>query len=76
MDTLFSLAYDELRRIAKRVRGSRAETLSTTAIVHEAYLKLAPSGIPVKDRAHFKKAFGPLYVLPADAGGACCAPRG
>ena len=29
-----------------------------------------------KDRAHFEKAFGPLYVLPADTGGACCAPRG
>jgi RNA polymerase sigma factor (TIGR02999 family) len=54
MDALFSLAYDELRRIAKKVRGSRADTLSTTAIVHEAYLKLAPSGIPAKDRAHFK----------------------
>jgi RNA polymerase sigma factor (TIGR02999 family) len=54
MDTLFSLAYDELRRIAKRVRGTRVDTLSTTAIVHEAYLKLAPSGIPAKDRAHFK----------------------
>lgn len=29
-----------------------------------------------KDRAHFEKAFGPLYVIPADTGGACCAPRG
>ena len=29
-----------------------------------------------KDRAHFEKTFGPLYVLPADTGGTCCAPRG
>ena len=29
-----------------------------------------------KDRVHFQKAFGPLYVIPADTGGACCAPRG
>jgi len=29
-----------------------------------------------KDRDHFKKAFGPLYVIPAGTGGACCAPRG
>ena len=29
-----------------------------------------------KDRAHFEKTFGPLYVIPADTGGACCAPRG
>ena len=29
-----------------------------------------------KDRTHFEKTFGPLYVIPADTGGACCAPRG
>lgn len=29
-----------------------------------------------KDRAQFKKAFGPLYVVPTDTGGACCTPRG
>lgn len=29
-----------------------------------------------KDRAQFKKSFGPLYVVPADTGGACCTPRG
>jgi ArsR family transcriptional regulator len=29
-----------------------------------------------KDRAQFEKAFGPLYVVPTDAGGACCEPRG
>lgn len=29
-----------------------------------------------KDRAQFEKTFGPLYVIPADSGGACCAPRG
>ena len=29
-----------------------------------------------RDRAQFEKAFGPLYVVPTDAGGACCVPRG
>jgi ArsR family transcriptional regulator len=29
-----------------------------------------------RDRAQFEKAFGPLYVVPTDSGGACCAPRG
>ena len=29
-----------------------------------------------KDRAQFAKTFGPLYVVPTDAGGACCTPRG
>ena len=28
-----------------------------------------------RDRAQFDKAFGPLYVVPTDAGGACCTPR-
>lgn len=54
LDTLFSLAYDELRRIANRVRGDQSATLSTTALVHEAYLKLIPSGVPANDAAHFK----------------------
>ena len=54
LDTLFALAYDELRRIARRVRGNRLDTLSTTALVHEAYLKLLPSNVPANDAAHFK----------------------
>jgi ArsR family transcriptional regulator, arsenate/arsenite/antimonite-responsive transcriptional repressor len=29
-----------------------------------------------RDRAQFEKAFGRLYVVPTDAGGACCTPRG
>ena len=28
-----------------------------------------------RDRAQFEKAFGSLYVVPMDAGGACCTPR-
>ncbi len=39
---LMPLVYDELRRLAQRqLRGQRAgHTLNTTALVHEAYLKL------------------------------------
>jgi ArsR family transcriptional regulator len=29
-----------------------------------------------KDREQFEKTFGPLYVVPTAAGGACCMPRG
>jgi RNA polymerase sigma factor (TIGR02999 family) len=54
LDVLFALAYDELKRIASRIRGSNNQTLSTTALVHEAYLKLLPSRIPANDAAHFK----------------------
>jgi RNA polymerase sigma factor (TIGR02999 family) len=55
IDALFTLAYNELRRIAHAVRQGRDHTLSTTAIVHEAYLKLLPSGVPANDAVHFKR---------------------
>lgn len=55
LDRLFPLVYDELRRLAAVVRQGRAgETLNATALVHEAFLKLAASSGPsVRDRAHF-----------------------
>ncbi|MGE3844352.1 MAG: ArsR/SmtB family transcription factor [Vicinamibacterales bacterium] len=36
---------------------------------------LARLSTTAKDRAHFAKSFGTLYVVPAESGGACCAPR-
>jgi RNA polymerase sigma factor (TIGR02999 family) len=56
LDALFPLVYEELRRIAhRRLRGgARGQTLNTTALVHEAYLRLAErTGPAVIDRAHF-----------------------
>jgi RNA polymerase sigma factor (TIGR02999 family) len=55
LDQLFGRVYDELRRLAHQVRGGRAgETLNTTALVHEAWLKLANAdALHLKDRAHF-----------------------
>jgi RNA polymerase sigma factor (TIGR02999 family) len=52
---VYERAYDELRRLAHRVREGRSGlTLDTTALVHEAYLKLVPGeGLVVRDRAHF-----------------------
>jgi RNA polymerase sigma factor (TIGR02999 family) len=43
MRQLFPLVYGELRRVAHRQLGAEpaGHTLSTTAVVHEAYLKLA-----------------------------------
>lgn len=57
---LFSAAYDELRRIAHRMRHREsADTLNTTALVHEAFIKLVPSkGLPVESLAHFKHIAG------------------
>lgn len=55
MDRLVPLVYEELRALAKRelYREQPGHTLHATALVHEAYLKLAGSGIPASDRAHF-----------------------
>ena len=55
VDGLFARVYDELRRLAHQVRRGRAgETLCTTALVHEAYVKLLPSeDMSWESRAHF-----------------------
>lgn len=55
-ETLFPLVYDELRRIAHRQlqREWQGHTLDTTALVHEAYLKLVDqTRTDFTDRAHF-----------------------
>jgi RNA polymerase sigma factor (TIGR02999 family) len=56
LEQLVPLVYDELRVIAHRQLASQARggTLSTTALVHEAYLKLVDqSHADWRDRAHF-----------------------
>jgi RNA polymerase sigma factor (TIGR02999 family) len=55
LDRLVPLVYEELRSLAKRElhREQQGHTLHATALVHEAYLKLAGSGMPASDRAHF-----------------------
>lgn len=56
LDDLFPLVYDELRRRAHQCLWSEAEghTLTPTALVHEAYLKLMDGDrLDWKDRAHF-----------------------
>src|SRR5712671_4387732 len=56
LDKLTPLVYDELRRIAHRYvqRERNGHTLGTTALVHEAYLRLAgQKKIEWQNRAHF-----------------------
>lgn len=56
LDALFPLVYEDLRRRAHRaLRGQPSGlTLSTTALVHESYLKLIGSQrVSWSDRAHF-----------------------
>lgn len=54
-DALAPLVYDELRRIAAAYmrRERPGQTLQATALVHEAYLRLANAGTPWHDRKHF-----------------------
>ena len=55
MASLFDVLYRELRRLA--VSAMRAErrdhTLQPTALVHEAYLRLADQHTPLEGRPHF-----------------------
>jgi RNA polymerase sigma factor (TIGR02999 family) len=56
VDRLVPILYNELRRIARRqMRGERADhTLDTTALVHEAYVKLVGlDRMSWQNRAHF-----------------------
>jgi RNA polymerase sigma-70 factor, ECF subfamily len=56
IDRVFPLVYDELHGVASRqLRSERADhTLNATALVHEAYMRLAGAdGIEWESRAHF-----------------------
>lgn len=57
LNDLFSLTYEELRRLASSVRrGDPSATLNPTALVNEAWLKLANTpGLASASRLHFKR---------------------
>ena len=54
-DALAPLVYQELRRLAAAYmrRERPGQTLQATALVHEAYLRLAGAGTPWHDERHF-----------------------
>lgn len=56
LDRVFSLVYDELRRLAhaQLARGPAGDTISTTVLIHEAWMRLADqTGARFPDRVHF-----------------------
>jgi RNA polymerase sigma-70 factor, ECF subfamily len=55
IERLLPLVYDDLRRIAHRQLGRERDghTVSTTALVHEAYLRLVDRHAGWEDRAQF-----------------------
>jgi len=52
---LFPIVYRELHRIAHKIRfqWNGQYTLNTTALVHEAYLKMADKDLSTSNRKHF-----------------------
>jgi RNA polymerase sigma factor (TIGR02999 family) len=57
LDDLFSVTYEELRRLASSVkRGDSGQTLNPTALVNEAWFKLANSrNFEATSHLHFKR---------------------
>jgi RNA polymerase sigma factor (TIGR02999 family) len=56
LDRAFAVVYGELRRLARwHLQAERSDsTLDTTALVHEAYLRLVgPTPVSLADRHHF-----------------------
>ena len=55
LERLMPLVYDQLRRIAHRYvqRERNDHTLQTSALVNEAYLRLADQNVGWQNRAHF-----------------------
>jgi RNA polymerase sigma factor (TIGR02999 family) len=55
LDALLPLVYDELRRVAHNyLRRERLDhTLQSTAVVHEAYLRLVQGAVTFQNREHF-----------------------
>ena len=55
LDRMLPLVYDELRRLARqRLQRERpGHTLQSTALVHEAYLRMMNQNVNWQSRAHF-----------------------
>jgi RNA polymerase sigma factor (TIGR02999 family) len=77
---LFALVYDQLKEVAHLQRMRQQEiTLNTTALVHEAFVKLARhESLAVHDRSHFMAvaATAMRHVLIDHARGRLTAKRG
>jgi DNA-directed RNA polymerase specialized sigma24 family protein len=55
LDDMFSAAYEELRRLASNLNRNAAATLNPTALVNEAWIRLANSGgTSPESLAHFR----------------------
>jgi RNA polymerase sigma-70 factor, ECF subfamily len=84
VEDLLPLVYEQLRRAAQQhlaaeAHGGAGQTLSATALVHEAYLKLVgPRQVPWEGRAHFyaAAAVAMRHLLVDRARAKACQKRG
>lgn len=82
LDELLPIVYPELRKIAHarmRGEGPGGQTLQTTALVHEAYLRLVDGArVPWQNRAHFYAVCARLMrrILVDRARARLCSKRG
>lgn len=80
LDALLPLVYDELRRLARSYlhRERSDHTLQSTALVHEAYLRLVDQNVSWQNRAHFFGIAGQMMrrILVDHARGRNSAKRG
>lgn len=79
LNELVPLVYEELRRIARHYRRDIDHTLQTTALVHEAFLRLAvKDGKQWQNRAHFfaVAARAMRHILVDYARARCASKRG
>jgi RNA polymerase sigma factor (TIGR02999 family) len=79
LDELMPLVYEELRHIARRYKRDGNHTLQTTALVHEAFLRLAGNGGKQwQNRAHFfgVAAQAMRHILVDHARARCASKRG
>jgi RNA polymerase sigma factor (TIGR02999 family) len=56
VDAVYAAVYEDLRRLARGQRRrlyAAGNTLNTTALVHESYLRLSRRGSEFRDREHF-----------------------
>ena len=75
LEALTPLVYEELRRLARNyLRQERPDhTLQSTALVHEAYLKMVDQRqVRWQNRAHF---FGVATDYSSYSGGPCPGPQ-
>jgi RNA polymerase sigma factor (TIGR02999 family) len=68
-EQLLPLVYDELRKLAaaKMAQESPGQTLQATALVHEAYLRLVPSGDASKPRGRHWNSRNHFFAAAAEA---------